>query len=71
MQLFRTPHPCKRSSGSMGNGSIANSMTAAPRQLRKSFGVPILQPLPGGKIPVPGSGVPIDITPSRLITPAD
>ena len=41
MQLFRTPHPPKRTCGSMGNGSIAGAMYSTPRPLRKSFAAPI------------------------------
>lgn len=53
MQLFRTPHPPKRTCGSMGNGSIAGAMYSTPRPLRKSFATPIapiVTPLPSPTI---------------------
>lgn len=46
MQLFRTPHPPKRTCGSMGNGSIAGAMNTAPRSMRKSFATPVTTSIP-------------------------
>jgi hypothetical protein len=54
MQLFRTPHPPKRTCGSMGNGSIAGAMHAAPRPLRKNFVATMTPPA----VVVPGVVVP-------------
>ena len=70
MQLFRTPHPCKRTSGSMGTGSIADAMHAAPRHLRKSFAVPVPLPvltsLPPTSVTGAGTGSGLGaITPTR------
>lgn len=57
MQLFRTPHPPKRTCGSMGNGSIAGAMNTAPRSMRKSFATPVTTSLPTPvPVSVPGSG---------------
>lgn len=87
MQLFRTPHPCKRTTGSMGTGSIAGAMHTAPRHLRKSFAAPVtLPPTSGagvitkivsrsgsgsGSGSAVGTGAEVNVTPSRLIDTVD
>jgi hypothetical protein len=50
MQLFRTPHPCKRgTTGALGTGT-AGALGTIPRPIRKSFGLPYSVNIPN----VPG-----------------
>jgi hypothetical protein len=46
MQLFRTPHPCKRgTTGAFGAGT-AGALGTIPRPIRRSFGLPHLFNIP-------------------------